>query len=596
MMIAFGHRLPTPFRVALRLAVVVLASVVTSESHAAPPKLNYLFPAGGQRGQSVTITANGEFSNWPPAAWVDRPGVAVTPDRDKGKLNVEIDKDAGPGIYWLRLYDGEGATQLKPLVVGTLAEVAEAETNDLPDKPQEVEPRVVINGKLAKQGDVDGYRLPLKQGQTLVASVQANSTLGSPMDSVLQVCELIERADATSQTRKTEAYVVTQNHDAIGLDPQLAFTAPRDGAYLVRLFAFPSTPDSSIRFAGAETFIYRLTLTTGGFIDHALPLALPHESWTVELGGWNLWDNMMNVSVPAANQSPEALRPPDGAIEWIGHADAAGAIPLPRVDHGHSMTALFNDVDRPQEVLLPITISGRLVSPNDVHAFAFDAAKDQKLRLRIAAKSLGYPTDATLTILDDAGKTLAEADDTGRDDRDPQLDFTPPAAGRYRVLVRDLARRGDVRLVYRLTLEPVRPDFSLSIAADSFVLEKGKPLEIPVSVTVRDGLREAIEIQAIGLPPGITAEPARFQPTGDAPAASSGSGRRGRKGGDPAPSGPSVKLILKGDPALFQPGGTPIRIEGRVGGDSPLVRTARFSTGLPLTGSHHAPWLTVRQP
>ena len=71
---------------------------------------------------------------------------------------------------------------------------------------------------------------------------------------------------------------------------------------------------------------------------------------------------------------------------------------------------------------------------------------------------------------------------------------------------------------------------------------------------------------------------------------------RGRKGGDQAPSGPSVKLILKGDPAAFQPGGTSIRIEGRAGGDSPLVRTARFSTGLPLAGSHYAAWLTVRQP
>jgi len=114
-------------------------------------------------------------------------------------------------------------------------------------------------------------------------------------------------------------------------------------------------------------------------------------------------------------------------------------------------------------------------------------------------------------------------------------------------------------------------------------------------VTVRDGLREATEIHAIGLPPGVTAEPVKFQPTGDAPAASSGGGRRGRKGGDQPPSGPSVKLILKGDPAVFQPGGTPIRIEGRTAGDSPLVRTARFPLGLPLAGQHHAAWITVKK-
>ena len=42
----------------------------------------------------------------------------------------------------------------------------------------------------------------------------------------------------------------------------------------MRAFAFPAAPDSSINFAGKIDFIYRLTLTTGGFIDHALPMAL----------------------------------------------------------------------------------------------------------------------------------------------------------------------------------------------------------------------------------------------------------------------------------------------------------------------------------
>ena len=36
-------------------------------------------------------------------------------------------------------------------------------------------------------------------------------------------------------------------------------------------------------------------------------------------------------------------------------------------------------------------------------------------------------------------------------------------------------------MVYRLTIEPVQPDFSLTLAADSFVLEKGKPLEVTVN-------------------------------------------------------------------------------------------------------------------
>ena len=95
---------------------VVVASIVAALSlaavsvSAAPPKVNNLFPAGGQRGQSLVVTASGTFAAWPPVVWVDRSGVTIVPDKDKGKLNVQIAAEAVPGVYWLRLTDGEGAS------------------------------------------------------------------------------------------------------------------------------------------------------------------------------------------------------------------------------------------------------------------------------------------------------------------------------------------------------------------------------------------------------------------------------------------------------------------------------------------------------
>src|SRR5438046_833348 len=269
----------------LRIAILCTAvfQFLIQTALAAPPKVNHLFPAGCQRGQSVAVTAAGDFSVWPVEVWADRAGVSLTAEKDKGKFKAEVAADAVPGVYWLRAHNAEGASILKPFVVGTLPEIAESEPNDAPEKPQAVEPRVVVNGKLGKTGDVDGYRVELQAGQTLVASLQANSVLGSPMDALLQVCELVERSSGSP-----EAFVVAQNHDAVGLDPQIAFTAPRQSAYLVRLFAFPATPDAAIRFAGGNDYLYRLTLTTGPFIDHVLPPAAPGEESQVKLGGWNL--------------------------------------------------------------------------------------------------------------------------------------------------------------------------------------------------------------------------------------------------------------------------------------------------------------------
>ena len=46
--------------------------------------------------------------------------------------------------------------------------------------------------------------------------------------------------------------------------------------------------------------------------------------------------------------------------------------------------------------------------------------------------------------------------------------------------------------------------------------------------------------------------------------------------------------------AVAESGGVAFRIEGRAAGASSLVRTARFPLNLPLAGSHHAAWLTVK--
>lgn len=562
--------------VSVALATISLGSAPAA---AAPPKVNNLFPAGAQRGQSITVTAAGDFSTWPVPVWADRPGLTFIAEKDKGKFKVDVASDAAAGIYWLRMHNADGASVPRPFVIGTLPEVTESETNDAPDKPQVVEPRVVVNGKLGKTNDVDSFRVELKQNQTLVASLEANSRLGSPMDAVLQICELSDRLG------RTEAYIVSQNHDAVGLDPQIAFTADHDGAYLVRLFAFPATPDSSVRFAGGDDYIYRLTLTTGPFIDHVLPLAVPREEGQIAIGGWNLGRTATTI-VPPLSASTDALTPPDEPLVWIWRPDAAGAVLVPRVEFA-------TQIEKSEMAAPPMTVSGRLAAVGQVNSYSFPGQKEKKLRFKVAAKSLGYPTDAAVTIVDEAGKTLAEADDASRDDRDPTLDFTPPADGIYRLLVRDLANRGDVRMVYRLTAEPVEPDYAVTLAADAFVIEKGKPLELPINIAVRDGLKEPIEFHVAGLPAGVTAEPLKFEPSGDAAAPMNSDGRRGKRGGSPQPSAPSAKLVLKAD-STAQPGGFPIRITGQSAGASPKTRTARFSLNLPLAGSQHAVWITVK--
>jgi hypothetical protein len=528
----------------LWLALVALVS----QAQAAPPKLDYLYPAGASRGQQVTITATGTFGRWPVQAWVDREGVRVEADKDKGKLKVTVEPDAQPGVCYLRLYDDEGASSLRPFVVGTLPEVLEQEPNDDPRKPQSLDASATVNGRLEKSGDVDGYSIALSAGQTLVASMQANNTLGSPMDAVLQVCN-------------SDGLVLEQDDDALGLDPQIIFTAPRGGTYLVRTFAFPVTPNSSVAFAGAETFVYRLTITTGGFVNHTLPMSVERGKPTeVQLFGWNIPPSLSKLTV----------EPADGLDSLtLFDPQLGNCIVLPVRDHLSISSPPSSGAAQPQPITLPATITGRIDAPRDVDTFSFDATKGQKISFRVESRSLGYPLDAVLAVTDTAGKSLAEVDDPDRTQRDAALTFTAAADGTYHVAVRDLHHHGGFRYAYRLTAEPLTPDFALTLATDTFTLSPGKPLEIPITIDRRNGFNQEIEITAANLPAGVTAEPAKSLPTGD--------------------TSKTVKLKLT---AITGSIAAPIQILGQSPADKPLSRAARFP--IPgLTATHTNAWLSV---
>jgi hypothetical protein len=461
---------------------LILAGLLAPGACAAPPALTYLFPAGAQRGQTVAVMAGGTFERWPVRGWADVRGITVKGEKDRGKLSVSVAADVPPGTHWLRVHDEQGASALRPFVVGVLPEVVEQEPNDDPKKPQVLpSSTVTINGRLSQRGDVDGFAVRLRKGQTLVASVEANRTLGSPMDAVLQVLS-------------DGGFVLAENNDYHDLDPQIAFVAPADGQYIVRTFAFPANPDSTIGFASGETFVYRLTLTTGGFAEYAWPLAVAREkSATVELRGWNIPEAAKKVTVEG-----------EGETAVVFHPQAAGVVSVRREGHAAIVEVEPNDPRHPQEISLPVTVSGRIARDGDVDAYQFRAKKGQQLVFRVESRVLGFPLDAVLRLTDAAGKVLGQVDDTGNA-ADPELSFTVPQDGTYRLEIRDLHGEGGERHVYRLRALIPEPDFDLAVASDRFTLTPGKAVDVPVTVARRQGFAQPVEVRAEGLPEGVTA-------------------------------------------------------------------------------------------
>jgi hypothetical protein len=460
----------------------------------APPKLTALYPSGGAIGSKVEVTASGSFGHWPVKCWVDRPGISVEPAEQKGKLSITVAQDSRPGVYWIRLIDDEGATPPRPFLVGTLPELLENEPNDELGKAQAVELPRVVNGRLGKNGDVDTFAVTLKKGETLVASVEANRTIGSPMDSILQIVT-------------STGFVVADNDDYHDLDSQCVLAAPADGTYFVRLFGFPATPTATIGFAGGDDFVYRVTLTTGPFLDYVIPLALgaAAEDQNVELHGWNIPESARVCAVHAVNAGD--------SIDTF-RSDVAGIATVRVEPHPSMVEQEPNDRDTPQGIQVPVTITGRIGKRGDVDVFRFQAKKGEKFLFRAESRQLGFPMDPFLRITDASGKTLAELDDTGNG-RDAELAYTASDDAEYRIWVRDLNGFGGSRSVYRLQCIHPQPEFSLKVAADSFVVPVGKPLEIPVTIERLNGYADEVEIVAEGLPDGLAAMPGKSMNSGD---------------------------------------------------------------------------------
>lgn len=461
---------------------------------AAPPSVNYLTPAGGQVGQKVEVSVDKTLGTQPVSVWTSQPGLKIEiPEKPaKGKekqFTVEITAEAKPGLYWLRFHNAEGASEIRPFLVGTLPEVTGAEPNEDLEHAQKIEqPAVTVNGVLAKAGDVDIYQVKLKQGQTLVASQVANEQLGSPMDGVLQLLN-------------HRGTVLKQMDDTLWFDPRIVYTAPEEGTYYIRTFAFPADPNSTIRFAGAASYIYRLTLTTGPFVDHSLPLAWhPSTAQPVTLDGWNLSDKLKTLMPAVSDLSQDAL---------LSAPELGNNLTIPLSTTPVVLESKETQSEAGQQLTLPATVTGKVAAAQEIDVYRFTAKKGEKLTFKVDSHKLGYPLDPYIKLFDAKGKLLKEIDDPRRNFYDAALDYTIPADGEYRLQVTDRFEHGGFRYVYLLSILPTEADFSLQAANEQYTLTAGdKPLEIDVTIDRQSPrFSDDIEVSIAGLPEGVNCKP-----------------------------------------------------------------------------------------
>ncbi len=117
----------------------------------------------------------------------------------------------------------------------------------------------------------------------------------------------------------------------------------------------------------------------------------------------------------------------------------------------HAIVAETEPNDDPttsKPIALPITLTGAIERPGDVDHIRFDGKQGAPIVFVATTKTLGSALRGVLTLLDDAGKIVAEA--SAEANAEPLLATTLPRDGRYTLRVADADFGGSANHFYRI--------------------------------------------------------------------------------------------------------------------------------------------------
>ncbi len=221
---------------------------------------------------------------------------------------------------------------------------------------------------------MDTFAIELVQDQPLIVSLEANTYLRSPVD-------------ATVQVLSSKGTVLAQNLDKVGLDPGIEFVAPRQGRYLVRVFGFPETPDSTIGYAGGDNYVYRLTLTSSGWVRTVKPLAWQRNQRTkFQVDGIKLPESELSPLLP------DKFTGPSWALFGTGlsHAPMLDVLELPQ-----AIEPIRPESGHLPKLAIPGSMTGTISQSTERDFYSLEAKKDTKLSIALTSRRLGFQWTAS---------------------------------------------------------------------------------------------------------------------------------------------------------------------------------------------------------
>ena len=488
------------------VALLLLGSQTVSAQTSVPAS-SYIFPAGGQRGQTVDFMVGGLFLLDDPwfemlgtgvdsaarlhtgkTVWFEGPMLtgqrAREPDeypRDHQGI-VSIAADAPAGIRPWRVWTSQGATAARVFVIGEFPEVVEQEIDGDP-VPQHVTLPVTVNGRVFPRSDLDIWTFEAKRGEIYTIELSAKSLL-SPLDARIALF--------------TDGQEIADDIGTHSRDPVIQFEAQYDGRHQVHVH--------DVGYAGGQAFVYRLTLRHGR-----------RTTWIYPYGGRRAASTQFEIGLRPVDLQGE---PQTTFMTLDLSADERNFLRLPLSIDGRTTEPVRLEIsdlperlevepnDVPTEAMpltAPVVLNGRIDSPGDIDVWPVVAQAGRTLELRLTAGRHGSPLQPDLAVVDTDGTILAPTpeqpirENTSSADR--SIMFEPAQDGICMVRVQDrFPSRGGPDFGYRLQVGSAAPGFRLEFDSDALTTVRGSQGSLPVRVERFGGLTGPIQISVSGVP------------------------------------------------------------------------------------------------
>lgn len=379
-----------------------------------PPTINSVAPLGVARGATLEMNVDGLNLAKTSAVYFSEPGIKARilrikelpdlpdirlgsngtpstvdlgplPPRNQVTLELEVSPDAAVGPVSMRLQTPLGTSpsarfEIEPYY----GESPDKEPNDTPEDAFETYLPTILVGTISKPGDVDFYKIKVKDGEQLVFD-NSGRELGSALQPVVGIYD-------------TNQNLVKEFGDDGGRDTTaFAWKCEKGGTYYIRV--------SDYEEGGNARHFYRIKVGRYPLALSAFPLGLEKgKTAEIHLTGYNLGAGNVEVK---GEPSPEDRR----AVILRPKAPSGPAFNRVKLALGDEpeilATGKNTTLAAAQAVSAPVTINGKLEAGENY--YRFHARKGEKLVLEVDANRLGSPLDSLLEILDTQGTPVERA-------------------------------------------------------------------------------------------------------------------------------------------------------------------------------------------